>query len=371
MKKTLMALAIASAITTPAFAQSSVTLYGIVETGLTYVNNSAGDKLVQMQSGVIQGSRWGLKGSEDLGGGLKTIFQIESGFDLDTGKLGQGGLGFGRQAYVGVSSDQWGMLTLGRQYDSIVDFVGPTTFNGIWGGYFSHAGDIDNTNNAFRVNNTIKYTSINYGGLQFSGMYAPGGVAGSFGENSTVAAGGSYTHGPLYIGAAYFYARNPATQFADGNFVPNNSVDQGPFGYVGHPRNEQIIGVGGTYAIGPTLIGLDYTNTRFDDANGTTSSVTFNNYEVWGQYSPTAATTLGAGYTFTDAKVNYSGQKPKYNQVNLLADYKLSKRTDVYLMGVFQHASGGAYANIYNGFLASQSSTDTQVAARIGIRHTF
>ncbi|WP_243830333.1 porin [Caballeronia sp. SBC1] len=371
-----MALAIASTVAAPAFAQSSgVTLYGIVEDGLTFVNNSAGKKLYEMQSGVIQGSRWGLKGSEDLGGGLKTLFQIESGFDLNTGKLGQGNLGFGRQAYVGLSSEHLGMLTLGRQYDLIVDFVGPTTFNGNWGGYFAHAGDIDNTNNAFRVNNTIKYTSLNYGGLQFGGMYAPGGVAGSFGANSTIAAGASYSHGPLYVGAGYFYARNPATQFPDGNWQANSPIHQvnqvGPFGYVGHPGNEQIIGVGGTYAIGSALLGLDYTNTRFDDANGTTSSVTFNNYEAWAQYAVTPAATLGAGYTFTEAKVNYNGQKPKYNQINVLADYRLSKRTDVYMMGVYQRASGGANADIYDGFLAQQSSNNSQTAVRIGIRHTF
>ena len=88
--------------------------------------------------GVEGGSRWGLKGSEDLGGGTKAIFQLENGFNVSTGGLGQGGLEFGRQAYVGLTNQRWGTLTLGRQYDPIVDIIAPTTSNGQWGGLFSH-----------------------------------------------------------------------------------------------------------------------------------------------------------------------------------------------------------------------------------------
>jgi predicted porin len=375
MKKLVLAAAIGGTLAVPAYAQSTVTLYGIIDTGITYVNNTGKGAVVAMQSGVEQGSRWGLKGSEDLGGGLKTVFQLENGFNVNTGKLGQGGLEFGRQAYVGLSSDKFGTVTLGRQYDSIVDFIQPATMNGYWGALYSHAGDIDNSDNGFRVNNTIKYTSISYNGLQFGGLYALGGVAGSATANSTVSAGASYTNGPIYLAAAYFSAKNPATQFLDGNFVGNQATPSanGPFGYVGNPANMQVIGVGGTYQLGQALLGLDYTNTRFGSANGTNSSVTFANYELWGQYAVTPATTLAAGYTFTAGKVNYlaSGNRPKYNQFNLMANYALSKRTDVYLTGVYEKTSGGAFADIYDGFPAGQSSTTNQVLARAGIRVKF
>ncbi len=74
-----------------------------------------------MSSGNLQGSRWGLRGTEDLGGGLKAIFVLENGFNVFNGTLGQGGDELGRQAYVGLPTTQFGTVTLGRQYDSVVD----------------------------------------------------------------------------------------------------------------------------------------------------------------------------------------------------------------------------------------------------------
>src|ERR1700712_516811 len=121
MKKSLLALAALGTFAGAAQAQSSVTLYGIIDAGFVYNNNQAGQKLYSLNSGNLQGSRWGLRGTEDLGGGLKAIFVLENGFDVNTGKLGQSGLEFGRSAYVGLSSAQFGTVTLGRQYDSVVD----------------------------------------------------------------------------------------------------------------------------------------------------------------------------------------------------------------------------------------------------------
>jgi predicted porin len=392
MKKSLLALAVTSAFAAPAFAQNSVTLYGIIDAGITYTNNSAGHGLWQAQSGIVQGSRWGLKGSEDLGGGTKAIFQLENGFNVFNGRLGQGSREFGRQAYVGLTNDTYGTLTLGRQYDSIVDMVQATTFNGQWGALFSHPSDIDNTDNGFRVNNAVKYVTPKWNGLQAEGMYAFGGVAGNFRQNSTLSTGLSYSAGPLYLGAAYFFARNPAAQFDDGNFVTNigtaaapvtplagTANGHGAFGYVGNPGSMETFGVGGSYAFGPATIGVNYSHVRFDNANqgaanlgGLRDAVWFQSAELWGQYSLTPATTLGLGYTYTDGKDNATGVKPKWHQVNAIADYRLSKRTDVYLMGIYQHASGGdAKADIYDGVSGAQSTTANQVAARVGIRHKF
>jgi len=378
MKKSSFVLVAFGAFTSAAQAQSSVTLYGLIDAGLTYVNNDAGKTLIAAQSGITQAPRWGLKGSEDLGGGLQTVFQLENGFNIFTGKLGQGGLDFGRQAYVGLADNTWGTVTVGRQYDSIDDYVQPATLNGNWSAYYSHAGDIDNTDNSYRINNSVKYASPAYKGLTFGGMYAFGGVAGEFGENSMFGLGAKYSNGPIYLTAAYEYARNPATQFTDGSWVASSSnpAQFGAFGYVGAtPTSSQIIGAGGTYSIGQTKVGLDYTNTKFDDANGTASSVTFNNAELWGQYALTPATTLIAGDTFTFAKTGYTlpgvGTKPKWNQLNLMADYALSKRTDVYLMTAWEKAFGGARASIFNGLLASPSTTTNQAEIRIGIRTKF
>lgn len=138
--------------TIPAKAQSTVTLYGVIDEGIDYVNNSGGSSLVRMRDGTydgVYGSRFGLKGSEDLGGGLSAIFKLENGLSTENGQLLQGGLLFGRKAYVGLSHATYGTLTFGRQYDPVVDYVQPVTSGGILGGPITHANDIDNEANAY------------------------------------------------------------------------------------------------------------------------------------------------------------------------------------------------------------------------------
>uniref|UniRef100_UPI0011842E36 porin n=1 Tax=Paraburkholderia sp. BCC1884 TaxID=2562668 RepID=UPI0011842E36 len=156
---------------TVAHAQSSVTLYGVLDAGITYQSNVAGKSRWSEGTGIDQ-SLFGLRGSEDLGGGLKAIFTLESGFNLGNGRFSNDGGMFNRQAFVGLSS-QYGTVTLGRQYDSMVDYFALTTANGNWAGYlFSHPYDNDNTDNSFRLNNSVKYTSPDINGLHFGGTYA-------------------------------------------------------------------------------------------------------------------------------------------------------------------------------------------------------
>ena len=131
MKKFPVVLIVSAALAaSAAHAQSSVTLYGLIDAGLMYTNNvktsaTSHGSLFQATSGTVNGSRFGLRGAEDLGGGLKAIFVLENGFNVQNGKLGQNGRMFGRQAFVGLSSSDFGTVTLGRQYDSLVDFVAP------------------------------------------------------------------------------------------------------------------------------------------------------------------------------------------------------------------------------------------------------
>ena len=135
----------------PAFAQSTVTLYGVVDNGIGYQSSattlgstSGGHSAVKILTGVWLGSRFGLTGAEDLGGGTKAVFQLENGFDVNTGKNGQGGREFGRQAFVGLASDRFGTLTLGHQTPFAFDVLGPlsTAYLGAsW--YAFHPGNID------------------------------------------------------------------------------------------------------------------------------------------------------------------------------------------------------------------------------------
>ncbi|PZR43353.1 porin [Paraburkholderia fungorum] len=358
-------------------AQSSVTLYGLIDSGLTYTNNQHGQKNFQATSGDTNGSRWGLRGAEDLGGGLKAIFTLENGFSIQSGSLGQGGRMFGRQAFVGLSSESYGALTAGRQYDSVVDYLGPLSLTGTqYGGtHFAHPYDNDNLDNSFRVSNSIKYQSINYGGFKFGGLYGFSNQAGGFSSNRAYSVGASYNWGPLNAAVGYLQLNNSGSTFSTGAVSDDATFSAG---------NQRVFGGGLSYAFGPAVAGVVITQTKLSAATGigayasgtskglalTGGSARFTNYEANGRYNLTPALALIGSYTFTDARV--SGVSPKYNQLNLRADYSLSKRTDVYLEGVYQHVSGAGNSGITADITGlSASSSNSQVAATIGLKTRF
>src|SRR5215469_10241739 len=125
MKYPRIAVAMSMLVASAAHAQSSVTLYGLIDTSLLYsssarvnaANPSAGGGTQWQEfAGSLSTPRWGMRGSEDLGGGLKADFMLESGFNSTNGTLKNGGDLFGRQAWIGLNASQYGTLTLGRQY---------------------------------------------------------------------------------------------------------------------------------------------------------------------------------------------------------------------------------------------------------------
>ncbi|EIF35693.1 outer membrane protein (porin) [Burkholderia sp. Ch1-1] len=378
MKKTTLALLTLPLLASAAHAQSSVTLYGFVDAGLVYVNNQSGHSNVQMVTGQTNGSRWGLRGSEDLGGGLKAIFTLENGFDPSNGKLLQNGREFGRQAFVGLSSDTWGAVTLGRQYDPMTELIGGIAATSMWAWLGTHPGDFDDLNSTFRVNNAVKYLSPTFYGLQASGMFAPGGVAGNFASSRIYTLGLKYENGPLSAALAYDNINNPSVSVLDSALSP------GQAGYVTPGRSPvtsgyvsanvwQIFGAAASYRIGKGMVGIVYTNARFQDIRRTastpnTGTAAFNSYEINGRYSITPALLIGASFDYTTAR------DAKYEQIDFGPNYSLSKRTDLNLVGVWQHASGvdstgrPAVAAITT---LGQSSTPTQVAVKLSLRHRF
>jgi general bacterial porin, GBP family len=387
MKKTLMVAALTGIFATAAHAQSSVTLYGLIDAGITYTNNQGGHSNFKATSGSINGSRWGLRGSEDLGGGLKAIFTLENGFNIDNGSYGQGNREFGRQAFVGLSSDQFGAVTLGRQYDSVVDYLGPLALTGTqYGGtQFAHPFDNDNLTNSFRINNSIKYTSVNYGGFKFGGQYGFSNGAGDFANNRAYSVGASYNYGPLNIAAGYLQLNNSiagASLAANASAANSGGALSGDQTFVA--GRQRTFGAGLNYAFGPAVVGFVFTQTKLDNAVGisgnatgttggialTDGSARFNNYEVNARYSLTPALSLAGAYTYTDSHLD--GVKPKFQQVSLQTAYALSKRTDVYLQGEYQHVTDlggtGLGATITD---VGVSSTPNQVSATVGIRHRF
>lgn len=381
MKKQLFAAYLACSAAAPAMAQSSVTLYGVLDEGLNYTNNVGGHNQFALESGFPHGSRWGLKGIEDMGGGLKALFQLESGFVVDNGRSAQGGLLFGRQAYVGVSSDRFGAVTAGRQYDSTVDFLSQTSVAGSWGGYmFGHPYDNDNMVYSFRVNNTLKYTSPTLGGMKFGGTYSFSDDV-NFAKNRQFSFGTQYTNGGLLLAAAYLQADNPsATAYG----AINNGGDQN------FPGSKlKIFGAGATYTVGPAAFGLVYSNTSVSDPQssgyvgpivppvGTASSLRFQNFEVNAKYQFGPSCWLGAMYTFTRASLNVTSgsQHPTYHSFGLMADYAFSKRTDVYLQGVYQRVAGDSTGTVldmaYVPGAANVSSNRNQLLLRAAVRHFF
>ncbi|MDY7545933.1 porin [Glaciimonas sp. CA11.2] len=387
MKKIILAAGLLSGVACMAQAQTNVTIYGVIDLGLNYTNNVGGKNDVQMESGYAQGSRLGFKGNEDLGGGLSALFQLENGFAADTGKLGQGGLMFGRQALVGLSSKTAGTVTLGRQYDSVVDFLAPMTANGNWAGYLlSHPLDNDNTDNSFRINNSLKYTSPTFAGVTFGGLYGFGETAGQTAKNRTYSLGASYANGPWAAGIAYMNLSSPGSTGAGGGAVTATDAN-----FTGPNSKQKIFGAGVNYTIGAATLGFVYTGTNLSNPNGgnayiasfapmngsTLNSLKFTNYELNFKYQFTPAFYVGAMYTYTQAKYNTSAgnSKPKWNEVGLMADYNFSKRTDVYLQGAYQKVggdlTGSSLDQAYIPGAAGSSGNDKQAVIRAAIRHKF
>jgi predicted porin len=395
MKKHAMTAALTLLCASYAHAQSSVTLYGVIDEGLQFVNNNknvvnghnvGGRQWTLDSTNGINGSRWGLRGSEDLGAGLAAIFALESGVNLNNGALGQGGAEFGRQAFVGISSATLGAITLGRQYDSIFWYVQPVTTLGYLGSAaFAHPGDLDNTNNSLRLNNTIRYASANYRGLTFGGELSLGGQAGNITAGSGYNAGVAYTNGPLALGAAYEYFKNPtgatgSTGFFTGN--PNGATQLSGVlnsGYVS-ATSYQVIAAGATYRIGNAIMNIGYSNVEYGNITALRgNSAKFNTAEAGIKYQFTPAFSAGLGYTYTkgNAVDNDTGGtvgNQHFSQLAALADYFVSRRTDFYAEASVQKASGvsstggAAVADIGN---LGDSSTPRQVVVRLAMRHRF
>ncbi|WP_347556464.1 porin [Robbsia sp. KACC 23696] len=373
-----------------AHAQSNVQIYGILDYGIQYTNNNAGGRLIGGTSGVKQGSRWGFRGTEDLGGGLTAVFRLENGLNLGTGAAGQSGLEFGRTAYVGLSSAQYGTVTLGRQYDSVVDSVGAMiTSMKTGGGNTAHMGDLDNFNNVKRVNNAIKYQSPTYNGLSGNAVYGMGGQTGDFTRNQIWSVGMNYKGGPIEFGAAYLNVRDPNQSFFTNTptnvngATTNNMTAYSVFSGYASAHTYQDIAAALNYTIGNLIIGVNYSNVQFQGLGNSTDganplrlrgTASFNTGEINLDYLLRPDIVLGAVYSLTHGSGVGSVGDANYHTLSLSYDYLLSKRTDVYLLGSYQIASGtestgtSAKANIA---ALSPSTSNRQAFLEAGLRVKF
>lgn len=251
MKKSLIALAVLAA-SGAAMAQSTVTLYGLIDVNvqsakLATVTSPTPTTLAvsslsqtRLESGGQNGSRWGLKGNEDLGGGLNAVFDLQSGFNVDAGSSAQGGLLFGRHAFVGLNGG-FGTVTFGRHDTPLDDMIGdilPSAHNtfdaangpGIsatnlaamkafdaavvptvaqYAAFVTAANTFSKATGAWtgynsRADNSIKFTSANYSGFKVSALYALGeNKTSTVGATHTTSLGAEYANGPITAVLAY------------------------------------------------------------------------------------------------------------------------------------------------------------------------
>jgi predicted porin len=364
-----------------AHAQTSVTLYGLIDEGLNYTNNAGKGSAYQMRSGDSGGSRFGLRGVEDLGAGTAAIFDVESGYDLNSGESGQGGLLFGRQAWVGLRSKQYGQITFGRQYDPTVDLFSAITPSGNWAGDVAATPfDNDNSDWDFRVNNSVKYVSPNLSGFTAEAMYGFSNAAAGFANNRLYSAAGQYQYGGLTAVVAYLRADN-AGAGTIGAITSASAIDA---------AEQQNIDTGVAYKYGHYYGALTYSHTQYDQPTGTSwlasgfqppggrwTSWKFDNIGANGQYWITPDLYLGAAYDYTIGQLDSTvgNFSPRWHQVSLEVNYSLSARTSVYVQGQYQHVenahTGTAFDDAQSIAAPGPSSTPNQVVVRVAMLHRF
>lgn len=335
MKKHLLALAILSAFGA-AHAQSSVTLYGVADAAIESVKGAT--SLTRLTSGQQQGSRWGLRGTEDLGGGMNAGFVLEAGFSLDTGALPSSGKAFHRQSFVSLGGG-FGAIRLGRQYspiDDVAGIVGTKTYDLL---SVSKVIGVD----AFdRLDNTLTYVSPKLGGFTFQLQHSLGAenptTSTSPDANKTTGAHVMYSGGPLNVGFAVVNVAD-----ADGAVAGDQE------------RKASILT--GSYAFG------DFKVSGYYSVNDVDTNNDFKAYGIYGVYAMGANTVaLGLGQTKNSAGV----ADRDASLWTLQGTHNLSKRTALYAH--YTRVSNDNSSQLgFNDPVAGGSSTGVQ----FGVRHRF
>ncbi|QSN64409.1 porin [Caballeronia sp. M1242] len=349
-------------------AQSSVTLYGIADVGFEYLNNtSAGGSQVREVSGNLSGSRWGLKGVEDLGGGLKALFNLEAGFNINDGTSSQStrGLGtnptttsrlFGRQAWVGLSY-KGQQLTLGRQNALI--YEQSVTFDpmGVSSRYSALSLDYAL---AARIDNSVKYTG-KFGPVTAQAMYSTRYDTGYGSEVPGALITGRFFSGALTYSSGPIAATAVYEQRNSNTLTTNTSTERRAL-------------AAATYNFGPVTAYAGYRYLRASNtflpvnpiavANGSAANAA-NLYWLGAQYLITPSFQLTAVGYYHD--VHSTGADPWLAVIN--ADYFLSKRTDLYATVGYAHNKDKSALGV-NGY-GTVAPGYNQTGVTVGLRQKF
>ena len=386
MKKTLLAAALLAGFAGAASAQSSVTLYGVLDGGLRYnkvsIENGSGASNFGLSYGNQSGNRFGFRGVEDIGGGNRVTFQLESGFEFGNGTFQQSGRIFGRQAWLGVENNSWGYVRIGRQTNFATEYVGiPVDPFGTGGGQLN-MGAAFGVANTDRISNTIKYQSPNMSGFQAgvgysfatanTGVYtaaAGGGASTGSGYNFAtqnnmrqLTLGAKYSNGPVYVAASYdkIYAQESKGQNASisswnlaGTY--DFKVVKIAAGY-GQTRDGAVLGQGsGVSGAGSFAnIGAGNGEVIFAPAVGT------NSYIVGATVPVNPVSRVLLSWTMLTPNTNMKDAYNAQNQTayNLAYLYDFTKRTNMYAQF---------------GYMANVGTVDTvkSTLVTVGLRHQF
>ena len=370
MKKSLAALAVLSAFAGASFA-ANVTLYGVVDEGLSFssVRTDGADRVnkLELASGIQSGSRWGIKGSEDLGNGLSANFILESGFNVDAGTLAQGdNVLFGRQSvlFLQGSFGQFGGGRLGGPLTgsgSMIDKLGGiTALSSSWGAYFADVNRFA-TVDASRANNALFYVSPKTAGLQATAYYSMSVADGT--ENK--ASSNRLAQIAVSYDAGAFNALLGASRMIYGHDAGADVDDS------------LSITAGASYDFGVAKVYLggqyfdEVTTTTLGDVSTTAPEEALTKLKMTGYglslsaSTPVAGGKLAAAVDYVDAsEADSSATKFDFTRwtVSATYDYPLSKRTNLY--------AGASYGT--DNYEYSQKDIDTDYyRVFAGIRHKF
>jgi predicted porin len=346
-----------------AHAQTNVTIYGLVDAAAEYSNQGNG-ALVRVQPGSHMGNRLGFRGTEDLGGGVKAFFVLETGFALDTGGLSQGGRIFGRQALVGLSN-QAGSISLGRQYSPYyLSLTQQDAFQ------YTMVGGIPTINRTAasgatslllrgyevlgRVDNSIVYQSPVISGVSGRLMYALGEVTANQAAGRVSSASLRYAKAPLDLNVSYTGGRD--------------AFDRGTL---------KALTAGGSYLVGPFQVFAGYlreTNNQETSATAPAAPTRrFDIYNLGMRYKATPALTLvGQAERIRDRSDALAVDRDA-NKFAFGAEYALSKRTAVYSsIGTVSNQHGSNYSLGSGTAPGGPVKGDPQSkTANIGVKHVF
>ncbi|MDB5764407.1 MAG: porin [Herminiimonas sp.] len=375
------AFALMAMTASPSYAQTSVTVYGLIDAAVAYSNKvaagAASGNSLTINSGTLQGSRLGFKGVEDLGGGLKSMFVLESGFNVDTGASGQGGVFMGRTATVGLAGSL-GQAAVGRQadfaYTNLAMFTSASPFGFSTLVNSVHAMNLDRTEGS-RLNNSIRYdTPSTLGGFKGSAIYGLGEQAGNASAGQSGGVAGMYSAGQFTVGASYFEVKaaaaagvTPTTPSSDTGTACANAI-----GHAGDTCLKTLTLVTG-YQAGPALLFASWSQVKQPLAGATgartlggSANDKIDLFDVGVNYRLTNSLRLLVSAVQDHASF-VGAASGRVTQYNLGLDYNLSKRTDVYTLLGNQHTSGMTAPGIYS----APGGDNAQTVLLTGIRHTF